>query len=696
LKLEEDGMVRASRGFKVVFCTVVLASAASWIAVAQQPRKVDDAALRDAARTGEEWLTYNLGWSEQRYSQLNQITSQNVNRLGLSWYTDIPSARGNPQNRQEGTPLVSNGMIYSIAPWSVVYAVDAHTGKEAWHSDPDVNQQVWQSRICCGVVNRGIALYEDKVIAPVVDGRLRALDAATGKLVWESRVSPANMAYTITMAPRVIKGGKVIIGVSGGEYGVRGFFDAYDVETGQRAWRFYTVPGDPSKPFEQPELADWAKTWSGEWWKIGGGGPVWNGMAYDPDSDILYVGTGQPGPWTEVSRGKGDNLCTDCIIAVRGATGKYIWHYQTTPGDDWDFDSIADIMLADLTINGKQRQVVMQAPKNGFFYVLDRRTGELLSADPWVTVNWASGVDLKTGRPRVNPEARYGTESVSITPGPGGGHVWPPWSFNPNTGLVYIPSTIGSGYTFQANPDYVPLPTDIGPEGRGQMNMGTGRAGGGRGGAGAGGGRGAAGGPGLAPGLDATAVAAAGGAGRGAAGGPGAGAGGGPGRGRGPAGPPPPSPPSIGPEGRGNILVAWDPVAGKERWRGLAAGYNQGGTLSTAGNLVFASVNTRLIVYRADNGDQLMDITTGLSQMGPPMTFMLDGKQYVAVAGGPPGGGGRGGRGGRGAAAPGGAAPGVTQAPAAPLQPSRLLVYALDGTAALPEPPAVLAPPAGR
>jgi len=691
-------MLSASRGLKIVVFAAVLGSATAWVAQAQQPRKVDDAALRDAARTGEEWITYNLGWSEQRYSQLNQITSQNVNRLGLAWYADIPSARGNPQNRQEGTPLVYNGMLYSITPWSVVYAVDARTGKEAWHSDPDVNQQVWQSRICCGVVNRGIAMYGDKIIAPVVDGRLRALDAATGKQVWESRVSPANMPYTITMAPRVIKGGKVIVGVSGGEYGVRGFFDAYDVETGKRAWRFYTVPGDPSKPFEQPVLAEWAKTWSGDWWKIGGGGPVWGGIAYDPDSDILYVGTGQPGPWTSMHRGKGDNLCTDCIIAVRGATGQYIWHYQTTPGDDWDYDSIADIMLAELNINGKQRQVLMHAPKNGFFYVLDRKTGELLSADPWVTVNWASGVDLKTGRPRVNPEARYGTDAVSITPGPGGGHVWPPWSFNPNTGLVYIPSTIGGGYTFQANPDFVPLPTDIGPEGRGQMNMGTGAArggggGGGRGAAAAGGGRGGAPAAGLAPGLD-PAVAGRGAAAQPgttpgaapaappqpsrllvyaldgsatlpvppltaaappAAGGAGGGAGRGPGGGAGGRGAPPPSPPSIGPEGRGNILVAWDPIAGKERWRGLSAGFNQGGTLSTAGNLVFASVNTQLIVYRADNGDQLMNIDTGLSQIGPPMTFMLDGKQYVAIAGGPPpSGGGRGGAGGGRGAAPAG------------------------------------------
>lgn len=674
-------MPRVPQGLKLP-ALFLLFTLVAWVAVAQQTRRVDDAALREAGKTGDEWITYNMNWAEQRYSPLNQINASNINRIGVAWSYSIPAAAGNPQNRQEATPLVFNGVLYSISPWSIVYAIDAKTGKELWKSDPEVNQQVWQSRICCGVVNRGIALYEGKIIAPVVDGRLRALDAQSGKILWETRVSPENMAYTITMAPRVIKGGKAIIGVSGGEYGVRGFFDAYDVQTGKQAWRFYTVPGDPSKPFEQPELAEAAKTWSGEWWKIGGGAPVWNGFAYDPDADIAYVGTGQPGPWTSVHRGEGDNLFTDSIIAVRGATGKLVWYYQEVPGDDWDYDSIADIMLADLNINGRVRQVLMHAPKNGFFYVLDRRTGELLSADPWVTVTWASGVNLKTGRPVINPEARYGTEAaVNVMPGPGGGHVWPPWSFNPTTGLVYIPSQIGGGYNFQANPNYVPAPVDIGPTGRGQMNMGTGA---GRGGGGGGRGGAAAAPP---PGVDPNAVAAGGapaGAGRGAA----------------PAAAPTPAPapanaggqrgnqpaiPAIGPTGRGSILVAWDPVAQKERWRGLAAGFNQGGSLSTGGNLVFSSVINRLIAYRADTGEQLLDLDTHLTQMGPPMTFMIDGKQYIAVAGGPPAQAGAGGRGGRGGAGGGaGGQAGAAAAPAAPPRPSYLLTFTLDGTGSLP------------
>jgi quinohemoprotein ethanol dehydrogenase len=606
---------------------------------AQNSRPIDDSALKNAGRTGEDWISYNVNWSEQRYSPLDQINASNVSRLGLAWYVDIPAAPGRPQTHQEAAPLVHDGVLYSIAPWSVVYAVDARSGKELWRSDPEVDQGIWQSRICCGVVNRGIALYKDMVIAPVVDGRMRALDVKTGRQIWETRVTPPNKPYTFTMAPRVIKGGKVIIGASGGEYGVRGMFAAVDAETGKLAWTFYTVPGDPSKPFEQPELADAAKTWSGEWWKVGGGGPVWNGMAYDPDADLVYVGTGQPGPWTSQARGKGDNLFTDCILAVRGATGKLVWYYQEVPGDVWDFDAIADIMLADLPLNGKVRKVVMQAPKDGFFYVLDRLTGELLSAEPWITVNWASGVNMKTGRPLINPEAFYGKDAVAVMPGPVGGHVWPPWAYNPNTGLVYIPSLVGAAFNFAADPKFVANPTELGEKGKGQYNMGISL---------------------VRPrpaGTDAGAHADS--------------------AADSPFTPPQPDAalPKIGPDGQGDLLIAWDPIAGKERWRGVSGGQTQGGALAS-GNLVFSSVNTRLIVYRADNGDKLAEIPTGLSMTGPPMTFMIDGKQYIAVSGGP-------------SNAP---PPSFGEEPAetkpTKLGPSRLQVYALDGKANLPTPPA--------
>lgn len=636
-------MVRTRSYSKFVMAILTVTLAASWILSAQRPRQVDDAALKTGSTTGDEWISYGMNWAERRFSPLRQIDASNVSRLGLEWSAEIPLAAGNPQTHQENTPLVFNGVLYGITPWSIAYAVDLRTHKEIWRADPEVNQQVWQSRICCGVVNRGVALYEGKVIAPVVDGRLRALDAATGKVLWETRVSPENMAYTITMAPRVIKGGRIIIGISGGEYAIRGFFSAYDAQTGKLAWRFYTVPGDPSKPFEHPDLEAAAKTWSNDWWKIGGGGAVWNGMAYDGDNDIVYVGAGQPGPWTDVHRGPGDNLYTTSIVAVRGATGKLVWYYQEVPGDNWDYDSIADLMLLDLPINGRTRQVIVHAPKSGFFYVLDRVTGELISADPITKISWASGIDPNTGRPNVNPGARYRTQPVVVMPGPAGGHVWPPWTYSPVTGLVYFPGNAGGSYTYRADPNYVPAPTDIGPTGRGRMNMGTG---GGRGG---GAGRGGAG---------ANEVPAAVGAANAQAGAPASP----------PEAEPAPQPlPVIGPDGAtGNVLYAWDPIARKERWRapGGGAGPFAGGSLATAGNLVFSSVNNRLIAFRADDGEKVLELNLGTTQMGPPISFTMDGKQYIAVTGGLGGGGGRG----------AGAAP----------RPANLLVLALDGKAPLP------------
>jgi quinohemoprotein ethanol dehydrogenase len=424
-------------------------------------------------------------------------------------------------------------------------------------------------------------MYQGLVIAPIIDGRLVALDALTGRPVWEARVSYAQDNYTITMAPRIAKG-KVIIGTSGAELPTRGFFAAYDALTGRQAWKFYTVPGDPSKPYENPALKKAAETWSGDFWKLGGGGSVWDGMAYDPEADLLYVGTGNGGPWPEElrkSKGK-DNLYLCSILAVKPDTGELKWYFQMVPGDSWDYDSVQQLLLADLTVRGQQRKVIMQANKNGFYYVLDRITGQFISGAPFARVTWARGLDERTGRPFVNPEAFYGTEAVQISPGPGGAHNWAPMSFNPSTGLVYIPTSLVSSSTFAIDTEFEYKP--------GQSNIGIRR--------GAGGAKG---------------------------------------------GPPPtvPPPPAIGPEapqGQTNVLVAWDPVAQKERWRRLGGGSIGGGTLTTAGNLVIQVIpDGRLVAYRADTGEKLHEIQTGLrGGMGPPMTYQVDGKQYIALMGG--------------------------------------------------------------
>ncbi len=549
---------------------------------AQTP--INDATLKSAGKSGSEWLTYGLTQGETRYSTLNQINTTNVSRLGLAWSYDVGRGGGG----QEATPLVSNGTLYSITNWSIVFAVDARTGREKWRWDPEVNQDKTRPQVCCGVVQRGIALYQNLVIAPVIDGRLIALDAQTGKPVWESRVAYSQDGYTITMAPRIAKG-KVIIGVAGSELPIRGYFDAYDARTGKFAWRFYTVPGDPSKPFENPALKKAAETWSGDWWKLGGGGSVWDGMAYDPDADLLYVGTGNGGPWPEElrkSKGK-DNLYVCSILAIKPDTGELKWYFQNVPGDSWDFDSVQQLLLADITIRGQPRKVLMQANKDGFYYVIDRVTGQFISGQPYARVTWAKGLDERTGRPFVNPEAHYGTEPIQLTPGPGGAHNWSPMSFNPTTGLVYIPTSLVSSSNFAIDTNFVKKP--------GQSNLGVVR------------GRPPADGLGFAP-------------------------------------PPPPTlppPPAIGPQpppegSPQSALVAWDPVTQTQRWQTPGGGSIGGGTVTTAGNLVIQVIpDGRLVAYSADKGEKLLDIQTGLKGgMGPPITYELDGKQYIALMGG--------------------------------------------------------------
>ncbi len=563
------------------------------------------------AQPNSDWLTYGLTQGETRYSPLDQINAGNVKRLGLQWSYELGAGGGG----QEATPLVWNGTIYGITNWSVVFAVDARTGKERWRWDPEVNQAAVRNSICCGVVNRGIAIYKGLILAPVIDGRLQALNAETGKPVWEARVAFSQDEYTITMAPRMA-GGRVIVGVSGGDHPKRGFFDAYDAMTGQRLWRFYTVPGDPTKQFENSAMRKASATWDKDAWKLGGGGAVWDGIAYDPETDLVYAGTGNAEPWPEDLRGaKGkDSLYACSIVAVHAATGELQWYYQTVPDDIWDYDNVQQMILTELTIHGKRHKVIMQASKNGFFYVLDRATGEFISAEPFAKVNWAKGIDAKTGRPIVNQDAHYGKTPITIFPSAGGAHNWSPMSFDPITGLVYISGNTASSWTFAAVEKFEPK-TDR------TSNNGLVK-------------------PMPTPRENNLSV--------------------------------------IGPEplpgtGSRGALIAWDPVAQQMRWRMPGGGGIGGGTVSTAGNVVFQVINDgRLMAYSADKGEKLLEIQTGLrSGMGPPITYQLDGKQYVALMGGV-------------GTVVGNAGPQNTVSTTTAIPP-KLLVFALDGTAALPD-----------
>jgi quinohemoprotein ethanol dehydrogenase len=528
--------------------------------------KVTDAQIVNADSQPGNWLTHGRTYNEQRFSPLKEINDHNVSRLSLAWYFDLDTHRG-----QEATPLVVNGVMYFTSAWSKVFALDAATGARLWSYDPKVPLQ-WGARACCDVVNRGVAIWEGKIYFGTLDGRLIALDARTGHEVWQELTVDPDLRYTITGAPRIVEG-RVIIGNGGGEYGVRGYVSAYDAQTGKLAWRFYTVPGDPSKAFEQPILAEAAKTWTGEWWKNGGGGTVWDSIVYDPELDLLYIGVGNGGPWNEKYRSPqgGANLFTCSVVALKPETGRYIWRYQEVPGDDWDYDSDEQMILADISIDGKTRKVLLHAPKNGFFYVLDRETGAPISARPFTSVNWATGIDLTSGRPIESPTARYpNVNSPPIVPGPLGAHSWQPMSYSPLTGLTYIPvNDVGFNYKSQADFKFKDL----------ALNMG----------------------------IDMVAAGM-------------------------------PQDPKIKKAILNSIkgkLVAWDPVRQKQAWAVERPGPWNGGTLATAGNLVFEGTAAgRFEAYRADTGEKVWSFDTQTGVMAGPVTYEVNGEQYVAVLAG--------------------------------------------------------------
>lgn len=546
---------------------LLLAAPLAW---AGGPAAVDAQRLTAADSEPGNWMSTGRTYGEQRYSPLEQVNEQNVGQLGLAWDYGFGLDRV-----VEATPLVVDGVMYTTSAYSIVHALDARTGKLLWQYDPGVYRGI-QGSGCCDAANRGVAVWNGKVYVGVYDGRLEALDARSGQRVWsvDTMLDHARN-YTITGAPRIIKG-KVVIGNGGSEFGVRGYVTAYDAETGAQAWRFFTVPGDPAQGDETDTIGMIRKTWFGDqYWKQGGGGTVWDSMAYDAELDLLYLGVGNGSFWNygQRSQGKGDNLFLSSIVAVRPDTGQYVWHYQTTPGDAWDYTATQHIMVATLAIDGKPRKVVMQAPKNGFFYVLDAATGKLLSAAQYAPkVNWAKGVDLHSGRPIVDLEAAdYWSkgETKLVFPGSQGAHNWHPMSYSPKTGLVYIPT--------QSTADILHPKAKIDIPAKGQWNSGV-----------------------ELP-------------------------------------PMPRDKKSIDEFARiyTGKLQAWDPLRQKEAWSVPYAQIANGGTLATAGNLVFQGTHDgRLLAYAADSGKLLWQREVSSGVVAAPITYSVDGEQYVTFSSG--------------------------------------------------------------
>ncbi|MGB8459977.1 MAG: PQQ-dependent dehydrogenase, methanol/ethanol family, partial [Candidatus Acidiferrum sp.] len=525
---------------------------------------VDESRMLHADQEPGNWMSNGRTYNEQRFSPLTSINDRNVGQLGLAWYMDLDVKRG-----LEATPIVVDGVMYFSTAWSKVFAVNAVTGEKLWSYDPKVPPE-WGVNACCDVVNRGVAVWRGKIFVGTLDGRLVALDAATGKPVWETLTIDPKYRYTITGAPRVVKG-KVLIGNGGAEMGVRGYVSAYDADTGKLAWRFYTVPGDPSKPFENAAMEKAAKTWSGEWWKLGGGGTVWDSIVYDPELDLLYIGTGNGTPWDRRARSpRGeDNLFTCSIVALKPETGEYVWHYQEVPGDAWDYDAAAPMILADITIDGAPRKVLFQAPKDGFFYVLDRATGQVISAKPYTAVTWATALDPATGRPLEKVSARYenGGKAAPVVPGPLGGHSWHSMSYSPQTRLVYIPVQ-EAGFLYKSEQHFR------------ESNLAFNTA------------------------IDFVAGGM-------------------------------PQAPEVKKSILDSIkghLSAWDPIQQKEIWRVDRTSPVNGGILTTAGNLLFeGTAQGNLEAYRADNGAKLWSADAQSGVVAAPISYAVGGEQYVAV-----------------------------------------------------------------
>jgi len=536
-------------------------------AAAAPMARVDHERLLNADREPGQWMMDGRNYTAQRYSPLQQIDANNVGRLGLAWFAELDTLRG-----VEATPLAIDGVLYNTSAWNVTYAYAAPTGKLLWTYDPKVPRE-WGRYACCEPVARGLAAWQGKIIIGTLDGRLIALDAKTGTPLWTTQTFDKSWPYSITGAPRVFDG-LVVIGNGGADLGVRGFVGAYDAATGKPQWKFYLVPGDPSQA-PDGEASDSimsaaAQTWSGEWWKLGGGGTAWDSIAYDPQLQLIYIGTGNGSPIVQAHRSPsgGDNLFLSSIVAVDAKSGKYRWHYQQTPGEEWDYTSTQSIVLATLTFKGKRRDVLMHAPKNGFFYVLDRSTGELLSAEKYTAVSWASHIDAATGRPVENAAARYGTEPVLVAPGPGGGHNWFPMSYSPATKLAYFPA-YESWFVYATDPNFKPKPF--------RSNGGWG-------------------------GYTGEAVKQR------------------------------MALQKEGDAREKAWLLAWDPATQKEAWRVPLPRHGNGGVLTTAGNLVIeGTTHQTLTIFRATDGRKLWEMPVQSAPVAGPITFTAGGEQYIAV-----------------------------------------------------------------